>query len=99
MFDIVRKDINKDSTKFYCLSDHEETQLFANLDQLVKEEMSQNSEKKQQRDRVSYLLNSLYFCKTSNPIFINSSQEIEFLDYFFHPKIWKNTPNTPPPKV
>jgi len=99
MFDIVHKDVYKDSTQFYCLSDHKETQLFANLDQLVKKEMSQNSEKKQQRDRVSYLLNSIYICKTSNHIFVNSSKEIEFLDYFFHSKTWKKTPNTPPPKV
>ena len=99
MFDIVRKEVYKHSTNFYCLSDHKETQLFANLDQLVKKEIAQNSEKKQQRERAYHLLNSLYFNQTSNLSFINSSKELEFLDYSFRLSTWENTPNTPPPKV
>ena len=99
MFDIVRKQVYMDSTQFYCLSDHQETQLFANLEYLVKKEMAQNSEQKQQRERASQLLNSLYFSQTFHPNFINSSQEIEFLDYYFRLKTWINAPNIPPPKV
>lgn len=39
MYDIVRKEKSNGSTIYYCVNDTEETQLFANLDVIVKKQM------------------------------------------------------------
>lgn len=99
LYDIVRKEKRGNRIVFYCLSDEKETQLFANLDELVKRDMNQNTQRKQQRTRLLHFLNSLFLSHQDDILFVQSSGKAESLKYFFSLKTWVEPPLTPPPQA
>jgi len=99
MYDIVRKEKHGDTIIFYCLSDEKETQLFANLNELVKRDMNQNTERKEQRTKLLHLLSSLFLSHYGCVPFVDTTGEAESTNYFFSLKTWIEPPLTPPPQV
>jgi len=99
MYDIIRREAHGDTTWYYCLSDEKETQLFANLDELVKRDMNQNPERQQQIGKLFHLLGSLFFNSRDNDLFVYAGEEIESTDFLFRLKTWIGTPLTPPPEA
>ena len=98
MYDVVRQEAHGDTTWYYCLSDEKETQLFANLDDLVKREMSRDTEQKQRLVRLLDWLGSLFFDHRREVAFAFSAEEIELTHGAFGLKTWIGTPLTPPPE-
>jgi hypothetical protein len=99
LYDIVRQETHGDTTWYYCLSDEKETQLFANLDELMKRDMNRNAERRQQIGRLLHLLGSLFFNPHDDAPFIYALEDVESIIYLFNLKTWIDTPPTPPPEV
>lgn len=72
-YDVARSVLSKDVTKYYCIEDSKETLLFANLDALVRKEMSSKSSETNRigRDLLS-LFSSLLFTPISHFRIYNS---------------------------
>lgn len=99
MYDIVRREAHEDTTWYYCLSDEKETQLFANLDEFVKREVSQPAK---QQSRLAKLLNFFGggFVHAANQSFsAYAAEEMVASNYFFKLKTWIDAPLTPPPEA
>jgi hypothetical protein len=99
MFDIVRQESHGDTTWYYCLADEKETQLFANLDELVKQDMSGNSQHRKHVDELLHLLGVLYFTHSHEEYFICSNSQKTATFFFFSLKTWDFPPTTPPPEA
>jgi len=99
MYDIVRREIHGDTTWYYCVSDEKETVLFANLDELVNRETSQNPQRRQQSEELQRLLNTFFVVQYNRPSLVSSPGEGGLIDYRFVIQTWINTPPVPPPKV
>ena len=99
MYDIVRKVERGGTTLYYCIADEKETQLFANLDELVKQEWGQSPARQKQNEELLRLLDSLFFSYTENFYFIASTREAELTTPTVMLKTWIFTPPTPPPEV
>ncbi len=99
MYDIVRQEAHGDTTWYYCLSDEKETQLFANLDDLVKRETSRDASQKQRLVRLLDWLGSLFFDHCRDAMFVFSAEEIELACHVFGLKTWIGAPITPPPEA
>ena len=99
MYDVVRQEAHGDTTWYYCLSDEQETQLFANLDKSVKRDMSQNPERQQQLGRLLLLLGSLFFPPLGDNSLHYAAEAVELTADLFKLKTWIGAPNTPPPEA
>lgn len=99
MFDIVRQENHGDTTWYYCLADDKETQLFADLDELVKRDMSCNPEQRQRLERLLTLFVLLFFCPHSEDSIADAVEEMLSNNYCFSLKSWIDMPLTPPPEV
>lgn len=99
MYDIVRQEGHGDTTWYYCLSDEKETQLFANLDELVEQDMTENPQHRKQIDALLYLLGALYCSHKTEDIFIFSNEQSVATLFFFSLKTWDFLPSTPPPEA
>jgi hypothetical protein len=99
MYDIVRQENHGDTTWYSCLSDEKETQLFANLDELVKQDMAGNPQHRRQADELLRLLSVLYFNQKTEAflIFLNAQKATPFFPFSL--KTWDFSPATPPPEV
>ncbi len=61
MYDIVKKEILNDSTIIYhCINDKQETELFANLDELVKKNMGKDNPVKHAAEKLFKVLSLIY---------------------------------------
>jgi hypothetical protein len=54
MFDIVKVKVKKNITYYYCFNDAKETDLFANLDQLVKDQKDNSKSKQNEKKEITY---------------------------------------------
>jgi hypothetical protein len=99
MYDIIRRETHGDTTWYYCLADEKEAQLFANMDELIKQDLSQNAKHKQQMAGLLQWLGSLFFGHHDNAAFVHAVEETESTNYFFRLKIWSSPSATPAPKT
>lgn len=99
MYDIIRQETHGDTTWYYCLSDEKETQLFANLDELVKQDMAGNPQHRRQADELLRILSVLYYGQKIESFSIFSHEQKTATFFFFSLKTWDFTPSTPPPEV
>jgi hypothetical protein len=99
MYDIVRQEAHGDTTWYYCLADEKETQLFANLDEVVKQDMTGNPQHWKQIDELLRLLGALYCSHKTEGLFIFSNEQNVATLFFFSLKTWDFIPSTPPPEA
>ena len=99
MYDIVRQESHGDTTWYYCLADEKETQLFANLDELVKQDMAGNPQHRKQIDELLRLLGALYCSHKTEGFFIFSNEQKAATFFSFNLKTWDFPPSTPPPEA
>jgi hypothetical protein len=99
MYDIVRQESHGDTTWYYCLADEKETQLFANLDELVKQDMAGNPQHRKQIDELLRLMGALYCSLKTESFFIFSNEQRAAAFFFFSLKTWDFSPSTPPPEA
>jgi actin-related protein len=94
MFDVVNIKIKSDTTCYYCFNDEKESQLFTNLDKLVKEQTdnsrSRTCEKKQD---ITYFFHEFSFrqCLTGTLVL--------YLDYLSTYKSISTDVLSPPPRI
>ena len=99
MYDIVRQENHGETTWYYCISDEEETQLYASLDDMVTKEMNRNKQRQEQNEKLRHLRNQFCFNFTGyNPVSYPEAQN-KYTNYFFKLKTWCIIPPTPPPEV
>lgn len=99
MYDVVRKESDGDTTRYYCLSDEQETQLFAQLDEAVARDMNQNPARQQKLERLMQAFGTLYFSDFQDFPFHDSVEEIKFPAAGFGLRTWIASPPTPPPEA
>ncbi len=99
MYDIVRQESHGDTTWYYCLPDEKETQLFANLDELVKQDMAGDPQHRKQIDELLRLLGALYCSHKTDGFFIFSNEQKAATFFFFNLTTWDFPPSTPPPEA
>jgi len=99
MYDIVREEARGDTIWYYCLADEKETQLFADLDELVKRDMNQNTARHQKIEKLLHLLGPCFFSSRDEAPWVDSAEEVELTTDWFGLKIWIDPPPTPPPKA
>ncbi len=99
MYDVVRQESHGDTTRYYCLADEKETQLFAHLEELVKHDMSQNPERQQRIERQLSLFGLLFFSPPEKVSLIDASEEMAWNHYGYGLKVWIDAPPTPPPEA
>jgi hypothetical protein len=99
MYDIVRQIAHGDTTWYYCLCDEKETQLLANLDELVKQDMTGNPQHRKQIDELLRLLGALYCSHKTAGLFIFPNEQNVATLFFFSLKTWDFLPSTPPPEA
>lgn len=99
MYDIVRQESHGDTTWYYCLADEKETQLFAQLEELVKRGMRQNPEQQQRLERLLSLFGLLFFGPGEDAVGSDTNTEMAVSNYCFELKTWTTPPPTPPPEA
>ncbi len=99
MYDLVREASHGDTTWYHCISDAKETQLFANLEDLVKKELAGNPQHRKQIDELLRLSGALYCCHKTEDFFLfpNEQNVAPFMASSL--KTWYLPPSTPPPEV
>jgi hypothetical protein len=61
MYDVVKKEVvDENTTIYYCISDRQETRLFANLNKMVKKAMDSGNQPNQPAQNLFKILKSLY---------------------------------------
>jgi hypothetical protein len=99
MYDIVRGESHGDTTWYYCVSDEMETQLFANLEDLVKKDMTGNPQHRKQIDELLRLSGAWYCSPQTGDLFIFSTEQNPLTFLTFSLKTWDLPPSTPPPEA
>lgn len=99
MYDVVRQEAHADTTWYYCLSDEKETQLFANLEELVKKDMEQNPQRRERNEKLQRLLDSLFFNYNNGITFVYATEAVKLTHPSFSLKTWTSQPLTPPPRA
>jgi len=99
MYDIVRQQSRGDTTWYYCVSDEQETLLFARLDELVQQNMTGTQPHNSQIEMLLRLLGALYFYDGIQQLEISRDAAAQLAALFqFRVKTWKAHPATPPPE-
>ncbi|MDZ7289339.1 MAG: hypothetical protein ONB44_07820 [candidate division KSB1 bacterium] len=99
MYDVVRQESHGDTTWYYCLADEKETQLFANLEELVKRDLGQNAEWQQRVHRLLNLFVLLFFSPNDGVCLVDVAEEMAWDHHGFGLKTWIDPPPTPPPEA
>lgn len=98
-YDIVWQKSHGGTVWYYCLADEKETQLFANLEELVKREMSQNARQQQRRERLLSLFTLLFFCSKEEAAAVPVAAAMAWSAHRFGLQVWIATPSPPPPEA
>lgn len=98
MYDLVRQESHGDTTWYHCLADEKETQLFADLGELVRRNMNQPREWQQRIERISNLFSLFFFSLHDEVSLADAIEEIAPSRYCFALKTWIDSPPTPPPE-
>ncbi len=98
MYDIVRQQSKGDTTWYYCVSDEQETLLFARLDELVHQNMT-GTQPHSKIEMLLRLLGALYLDDENNQLEISRAAAVQLAALFqFRLKTWKAVPAIPPPE-
>lgn len=99
MYDIVRREMHGDTTWYYCVSDEKETELFANLEEMINHECRQNPQRKQQLEKLQQLINLVFILAASQPCRLDPGNGSRPASYQFATQTWTQSPPVPPPEV
>jgi len=99
MYDIVRSEVRGDTTWYYCIADVKETELFANLDEMIERDMNHNPERKKETQNLQRLINTLFLVDSRQPSWTLPEAAFELLPYQFQLNTWNPIPSSPPPEV
>lgn len=96
MYDVVETSETSDGIIYYCLADHQETKLFADLNNLVGNELAKD--KTHSANKTNVFVN--WYCTdilNSNPDAAHLIVKI-FTEYQFTSLLWDSIPESPPPR-
>jgi hypothetical protein len=99
MYDVVRQESRGDTTWYYCIADEKETQLFANLEELVERDLGQNPGRQERIERLLSFFSLLFFHSHEEVAFAEARKALALRYESFGLKTWLDTPPTPPPEV
>lgn len=99
MYDIVRSEEHGDTTWYYCIADVKETQLFANLDEIIERDINHNPKREEESRELQRLINTLFLVDNRQTSWTQPEAECESAPYQFQLNIWNPIPSPPPPEV
>ena len=98
MYDIVRQSIHADGTiKYYCINDKQEKELFANLDEHIKNHINDNETSEKNSKNISKKLTKEYFFQHLKSSFFTTNKSIVFKYLNFSSNKGIEDILTPPP--
>ncbi len=98
MYDVVKKDMQKDKIIYSCINDSQETSLFANLDEWVRHNTQNDNATKKTCNNLIQLIMGAYFPPQIVELTLYEESLNHFSFYnFFHPT-YTLAINSPPPK-
>lgn len=99
MYDVVSFELSPDGATLYqCITDFQESKLFANLNQWVKDHMNSNSAASKSSNLFSSFIGGLFPPPVNDNLPLINAESIHWINKnssYFPPQITKNTP---PPK-
>jgi len=98
LYDIVRVEIHGSVKRYFCIADHDETRLLADLGRFVNDEMNKNSNQKKQNNNYKHLFNSFTFYIYRPEFKVFASDFTSKSKYHFSIQLWNSFPLVPPPK-
>lgn len=98
MYDIVNQEDKVDTTYYYCIHDVKESNLFANLESMIADELN-NPEKKKELSSVTNILTGVYIKSETGFLLKPLTSEIKFIFLPFKIFSIQQNPLTPPPKL
>lgn len=97
MYDIVKKEIAGEKIIYYCISDDEETVLFAQLDKIVRAQMENKNTSAKDLSEILTALSQVYFSEQSRLPEIQAELSIHNIESpFFIPSVFLETEAHPP---
>ncbi|WP_041627512.1 hypothetical protein [Owenweeksia hongkongensis] len=99
MYDVVHQESTTDSLFLMCITDDQETSLFAQLSKLTNSHWNQSPAKKQSQQAVSAL--STFYLSTNAEFTLSHVSQAHLQGssfYFFIEKCWASSPDSPPPQ-
>lgn len=99
MYDIIEKEINCDTTYYWCWRDNKETQLNKQLDDLLVNELGGDHHNNDTQKRLSSIFKSLYYCETGVIRLTLMPPALENSHYSFSNISFLSSPPVPPPEI
>ncbi len=97
MYDIVEQEKHGDTTRYYCILDHEESALYSKLEEMTTSAMKHDPASQKQQQNLRHLLTNLYLSELPNFGHTISSWRIIATPYHFSLKTFVQPPLSPPP--
>lgn len=100
MYDVVDQESTADSLFLQCITDDQETTLFAQLGKLTNSHWNQSPDKKQSQQVASAL--STFYLSVKAEYSLRNISPIQlqgFSFYLFNEKCWASSPDAPPPQM
>ncbi len=98
MYDVVRQERNSKAIIYHCITDRQESALFAHINELVSQNMNSHQSRKLPVKNLLKLLSNLYSQKISFQLsapFIKSMRWLTYNNQYMEPAIF---PFSPPPR-
>jgi hypothetical protein len=98
MYDIVRQEARGDTTYYACIYDHAETDLFAGLHRMMRDEMQNNPDRRQQQQDIRRMIDAQYLNSSGVHVPACPGQSSVEAPPYPHPASHLPTPPKPPPE-
>lgn len=99
MYDIIEKEINGDTTYYWCWRDNKETQLNKQLDELLVNGLVTDNHNNDTQKRLSNIFKSLYYYETRVTPSTLMQSALENSHYSFSNNSFLSSPPVPPPEI
>lgn len=99
MYDIIEKEINGDTTYYWCWRDNKETELNKQLDDLLVNELGGDQQNNDTQKRLSSIFKSLYYYETRLTPIVLTQPDLQNSHYSFSNISFSSSPPVPPPEI
>lgn len=99
MYDVVRQEEHGDTTYYWCWEDHKESEIYRQMDRLIKVVQKTDPDRKDRQDRLFNFYKNL-FCSDVGPnsVALNLNEIKIYPERLIPPKDFHSPPTSPPPQ-
>ena len=99
MYDVKQKSTNGGKIILSCVQDENETNLLANLDNSIQNNINTKSSSEKKQDNLSKVTLNDYYVNTNNCSLFQSSYKVIYYTSNFSVNTFENSISSPPPKI